>query len=41
MNPVSRQMGMDGVLWSILVSDLLTGIISAYGVVYTFKQLKK
>ena len=41
MNPVPHQMGLDGVLWSMPVSDLLTGIISAFVVVYTFKQLKK
>ena len=41
MNPVPHQMGLDGVLWSMPVSDLLTGIISAFVVVYTFNQLKK
>ncbi len=41
MNPVPHQMGLDGVLWSMPVFDLLTAIISAFVVVYTFKQLKK
>lgn len=41
MNPVPHQMGLDGVLWSMPVSDLFTGIISAFVVVYTFRQLKK
>ena len=34
-------MGLDGVLWSMPVSDLLTGIISLFVVVYTFRELKK
>ena len=41
MNPEPHQLGLDGVLWSMPASDLLTGIISAFVVVYTFKQLKK
>lgn len=40
-NPLPHQMGLDGVLWSMPVSDLLTGFISAFVVVYTFRQLKK
>ena len=34
-------MGLDGVLWSMPVSDLLTGIISLFVVAYTFRELKK
>ena len=41
MNLEPHQLGLDGVLWSMPASDLLTGIISAFVVVYTFKQLKK
>lgn len=41
MNPSPHQMGLDGVLWSMPVSDLLTGIISAFVVVYTFRQLRR
>ena len=41
MNPEPHQLGVDGVLWSMPASDLLTGIISVFVVVYTFKQLKK
>ena len=41
MNPEPHQLGLDGVLWSMPASDLLTGIISAFVVIYTFKQLKK
>ena len=41
MNPIPHPMGQDGVLWSMPVSDLLTGIISLFVVVYTFRELKK
>lgn len=34
-------MGLDGVLWSMPVSDLLTGIVSLFVVAYTFRELKK
>lgn len=41
MNPIPHPMGLDGVLWSMPVSDLLTGIVSLFVVAYTFRELKK
>lgn len=41
MNPLPHQMGLDGILWSMPLSDFLTAVISVFVIIYTFKELSK
>lgn len=41
MNPLPHQMGLDGILWSMPLSDFLTAVISVFVVIYTFKELSQ
>lgn len=41
MNPLPHQMGLDGILWSMPLSDFLTAVISVFVIIYTFKELSQ